>query len=157
MQLILRLTKPHSRGVKNPITCLNFPMDPPNPRVPVPKLLLSCLSCRNYSLAVTTNFGSVMSPAIFHKFDINKSQNTLFISLFILPCFLFLLETVFMAHAECKSSSNKAWQTGVESRHLRGNYPPFAARHTINNRMLWSWPPRCTVLYSAHTICTATV
>lgn len=53
--------------------------------------------------------------------------------------------------------SNKACQTSVYNRHLRGNYPPFAALHTITSSMFWSEPSPCTALASLPTSCIAPV
>lgn len=104
---------------------------------------------------MTTNFRTVMPPVIFHKFDINKSQNSLLyrflschVSCFFWKQFLWQMQSV-------NPPGNKACQTGVENGHLRGNYPPFSVLHAIISRMFWSGPLWRTSLGCSRTICIA--
>lgn len=48
---------------------------------------------------------------------------------------------------------NKACQTSVSNRHLRGNYPPFAALYAIISRKFWSGPVKNTALDPSQAVC----
>lgn len=50
---------------------------------------------------------------------------------------------------------NKACQTSVSNRHLRGNYPPFAEPCAIISRMFWSGPVKRTALDPSWVICSS--